>query len=155
MIIPLFETRLNDDFSTTLVKESEFSYEVEILNSPKVIVDMVNCLFDAKHKAEENIYLIPLNTGGRALGVCHLSKGTINASLLSPREVFIRALLCGASNIVLIHNHPSSRALPSLSDIEITKQIREAGDLINVPLKDHLIIGGNSYYSFKEHELLR
>lgn len=154
MIIPLFETKLNDDFSTTLVKENEFSYEVETLNSPQVIVDMVNHIFDAKHKAEENVYLIPLNTGGKALGVCHLSKGTINTSLLSPREVFVKALLCGAACVVLIHNHPSSRALPSLSDIEITKQIREAGNLLNVPLRDHLIIGGDSYYSFMEHELL-
>ena len=83
-----------------------------------------------------------------------LSIGTVNESLLSPREVFVQALKCKASHVMLLHNHPSGDALPSGQDILITKKIKEAGELVGIPLIDHIIIGDGCYTSLKEKGLL-
>ena len=79
-----------------------------------------------------------------------LSKGTVNASVISPREIFIEALRFHAVHIVLIHNHPSGDPTPSSQDIDITRTILEASLLIQIPLLDHIVIGDNKYVSLKE-----
>ena len=73
---------------------------------------------------------------------------------LNPREVFMRALLIGASSIVLCHNHPSGDPEPSRQDMEMTKRFKESGELLGLPVMDHIIIGGSDYYSFMENGLL-
>ena len=78
----------------------------------------------------------------------------MNASLISPRELFIEALNCGAVSIVLLHNHPSGDPTPSESDILLTKRIKDAGDLIGITLLDHIIIGNNCYISFSEQQMI-
>lgn len=83
-----------------------------------------------------------------------IGKGTVNNCLVCNREIFIRALLSGAVNIILCHNHPSGETTPSSEDIKITKAVSEAGKLIGITLLDHIIIGGDSYYSFDEFNLL-
>ena len=83
-----------------------------------------------------------------------LSIGTVNASLLSAREVFVQALKSQASYVMLLHNHPSGDAVPSGQDILITRKIREAGALMEVPLIDHIVIGDGLYTSLKEKGLL-
>ena len=83
-----------------------------------------------------------------------LSKGTISASLLAPREVFMRAVLIGAVQIILCHNHPSGNTVPSDNDFKLTERIKKAGELLNIPLADHIIIAKNNYLSFKEANLL-
>ena len=77
-----------------------------------------------------------------------LSHGTINYTVISPREVFIRLCLCGATNFILAHNHPSGDTIPSTADIELTQRIKEAGQLMNINLLDHVILGDSSF-SFK------
>lgn len=104
--------------------------------------------------AEEYCYLIALNSSFKTLGIFLISKGTVNVSLIAPREVFIRALLAGAVQIILCHNHPSGDTPPSRQDAELTKRIKETGELVGIPLADHIIIGGNTYFSFKEHGML-
>ena len=83
-----------------------------------------------------------------------LSIGTVNASLLSPREVFVRALKCQASSVILLHNHPSGDATPSREDLLVTGKIKETGELVEIPLIDHIIIGDGCYTSLKEKNLL-
>ena len=78
----------------------------------------------------------------------------MNASLISPRELFIEALNCGAVSIVLLHNHPSGDPAPSENDFYLTKRIKEAGKLIGIELLDHIIIGNNCYISFAQEKLL-
>jgi len=82
-----------------------------------------------------------------------LSKGTVNASFASPRELFIEALKMEAVNIILLHNHPSGDPTPSGNDIENTKRIMEAGKIIGINLIDHIIIGDNSYISLRKDGL--
>lgn len=154
MNITLYSAMIDDDYITSIVKEKEFPYHQSVIQTPQSVVDMMNCLFDLKHCAEENLYLLALTTKMRPIGVFHLSRGTIDCALINPREVFLKALFCGASHIILVHNHPSKWVEPSNADTSVTKQIKDAGTLLNIPLDDHIIIGGNDYFSFKENNLL-
>ena len=79
-----------------------------------------------------------------------LSLGTVNCTLLSPREIFLRALRWGAVNIMLLHNHPSGDPTPSGMDKEITERICKAGQILGIQLIDHLIIGDLSFTSLRE-----
>ena len=98
--------------------------------------------------------LLMLNTKARLIGETDISKGTVNASLVSPRELFIEALQKNAVSIILLHNHPSGDPTPSKEDILITKRIKEAGNLIGIELLDHIIIGNNCYTSLAEQNLV-
>lgn len=86
--------------------------------------------------------------------VFELSHGTVNMSVVSPREVFQKALLANAVGIVLLHNHPSGDCTPSKQDINVTKRLMESGDIIGVNVLDHLVIGRPGYFSLKENELV-
>ena len=101
--------------------------------------------------AEEYVYLICADTKCHISGVFELSHGSADSSVLKPREVFIRALLAGAVNIILVHNHPSGDPTPSRDDFQITGRIRESGKMIGVELIDHIIIGDPEYYSVTAH----
>ena len=83
-----------------------------------------------------------------------ISVGTVNASLISPREVFLCALAKQAVHIILLHNHPSGAPQPSMQDRLVTRRIAEGGALLGIQLSDHIIIGDNQYFSFKEEHLL-
>lgn len=98
-------------------------------------------------RAEEYLYIACPDGSSHCIGLCEVSHGTVNSSLVKGREVFQRALLMGAVSIVLIHNHPSSDTTPSNADIEATKNLIEAGKLIGVPVLDHLIVGRHGYTS--------
>lgn len=109
---------------------------------------------DLRHKEQEHMKLLLLNTKNRLVGESDISKGTVNAALVSPRELFIEALQKNAVYIILLHNHPSGDPSPSKSDILLTKRIREAGNLIGIELLDHIIIGNNCYISMAEEKLM-
>ena len=104
-----------------------------------------------RHEEVEKVLLLLLDTKLHLMEEYLLSKGTVNASLLSVREVFRHALKAGACKIVLLHNHPSGNCNPSMEDLSVTKKIMEAGKLLEIPLLDHLIVGDGCYLSLKEH----
>lgn len=81
-------------------------------------------------------------------------KGTVNASLVSPREIFLEALEIHAVNLVLVHNHPSGDATPSREDIQMTKRICQAGEMLGIQILDHIIIGDHCYSSMREKGIL-
>lgn len=95
----------------------------------------------------EMVYCMMLDT--KASLICDecISIGTVNASLLSPREIFTRALECHAVSIVLVHNHPSGDPAPSEEDLRITETVKRAGEIIGIRLLDHIIIGQKRYKS--------
>jgi DNA repair protein RadC len=109
---------------------------------------------EMRHHKQEHIKLLMLNSKSKLLGESDISKGTVNASLISPRELFIEALNKQAVSIILLHNHPSGDPEPSKTDFLFTKRVKEAGELIGIDLLDHIIIGDNCYSSFAEKELL-
>lgn len=103
-----------------------------------------------RHLEVEQVILIMTDGKNQFLKDCILSSGTVNMSLISPREIFMTALKTQAVHIILVHNHPSGDPTPSKDDIEITKKIHEASLIMNIPLVDHIIIGDNTYMSLKE-----
>lgn len=150
MRLTKYNVELDENLHNSLIKESASNYPVEKFTSPETITKMLCAVFQMDKKAEEYLYLLSLNTKGKLLGVFEVSHGTVNVSLVNPREIFIRALLTGASNIILAHNHPSGDITPSKDDLSTTKRIEECGKIMGVPLLDHLIIGNNSFYSMKQ-----
>lgn len=107
-----------------------------------------------RHRRTETVVLVCLDAKGQLLSEQRLSDGSVRMSLISPREIFLAALGCGAVNILLVHNHPSGDPTPSNADMELTGNVKELGDKMNIPLLDHIIIGDNRYISFKEASLL-
>ncbi len=109
---------------------------------------------DFRHEDQEHMVVMMLNTKNRLLGEQMISKGTANASMISPREIFLQALHYHAVSIIMIHNHPSGDPTPSQDDIRFTRRIQEAGEMIGIELLDHIIIGDRKYISLKECELM-
>ena len=95
--------------------------------------------------------LAMFDSGCRLLGDLLLSVGSVNTALVEPREVFLTALQCRAVHIILLHNHPSGAPVPSGEDDRATERVALCGRLLGIPLADHIIIGDNSYYSYREH----
>jgi DNA repair protein RadC len=109
---------------------------------------------DLRCLTTEHLVLVMLDSKCRLVKDMILSIGTVNASLITPREIFIEALRSNAVSIVILHNHPSGDATPSKNDLSVTKRIMEAGKLIGINLIDHIIIGDNTYTSLKEKEFM-
>lgn len=109
---------------------------------------------DLRIKEREELLLILLNTKNHLIYEEVLSRGTVNASLVSPREIFLEAFKYHAVSILLVHNHPSGDPTPSREDVSVTRRIKETGDLIGITLIDHVIIGDNKYVSMKERGIL-
>lgn len=103
-----------------------------------------------RHFEREKVLLLMTDNRNRLIAEHILSEGTVNASLISPREVFLTALRCGAVYIMLLHNHPAGDPAPGRQDIAVTERIKKAAELIEIPLIDHIIIGDKKYFSFKE-----
>ena len=94
--------------------------------------------------------ILCLTTKHRVIAYHEVSRGTLDSTLAHPREVFKAALLANAAAIVAGHNHPSGDPTPSRDDLDLTRRLAAAGDVLGVPMLDHIIIGDGRYYSFKE-----
>ena len=128
--------------------------EVDILNGIKLTnSELVFKFYKDKigDKNQEYFYCVYLDTSKRVIDDKLLFIGTINYSLVHPREVFKEAYLNGASSIICIHNHPSGNVFPSAQDIDITKNLISVGNMLGIKIVDHIIIGKNKYYSFFEN----
>jgi len=148
MKITVYKTRFNENKEIALVKEkSRYFPEIGCVDSQKNCVKMIEELFDASNLCEEHIWLVALNGARKVTGVFEVSRGTSTSSLVHPREIFLRAILVGAVSIILVHNHPSGVLFISEQDYEVTKRVKAVGELVGIPLDDHLIIGDFDYVS--------
>lgn len=107
-----------------------------------------------RHENVEYIMLLLFDSALHLIKETIVSKGTVYASLLSPREVYIHAFQSQAAGIMLLHNHPGGDPTPSENDLTVTERIFRTGMLTDIPLLDHIIIGDNTYFSFKESKLM-
>lgn len=107
-----------------------------------------------RYATHEHFWVILLNTKGKVMGIEKISEGSLNASVVHPREAYAPAIVQHAAAILAVHNHPSGDPSPSREDRELTKTLWETGKVLGIPLVDHLVIGDGIYYSFKEHGLL-
>jgi len=102
----------------------------------------------------EEMGLTMLDNSNQVIGWCRISIGGLTGTACDPRVVFFHALHCGACKIILAHNHPSGTLRPSDPDIRITEKIKNAGNLFDIQLLDHLILTADSYYSFADEGLI-
>lgn len=107
-----------------------------------------------RHETKEKLTAAMFDARNRFLGDEVISVGTVNASLVSPREIYLKALKCQAVNVIILHNHPSGEAKPSDEDIRVTLRVAECGRMLGINLADHIIIGDNSYTSLREKGIL-
>ncbi|MCI8515820.1 MAG: DNA repair protein RadC [Hungatella sp.] len=123
-----------------------------VFDNPRSVVEYY--MEEVRHLQQEHLYVMLLNVKNQLIRDLLISKGTVNASLASPREIFIQALRYQAVGIILVHNHPSGDPVPSREDCMLTRRVFEAGNLIEIQLLDHIVIGDNSFCSFKKEGML-
>lgn len=107
-----------------------------------------------RHEEQERLICVMLDTKNHFLGDVTVTIGTVNTSLISPRELFIEALAFHAVHLILIHNHPSGDATPSREDVSITRRIARAGELLGITLLDHIVIGDRQFVSFLKEGMM-
>lgn len=103
---------------------------------------------------QECVRLVSLNTKNYVISTKEVFKGSINTSIVHPREIFREAISVGAVSVILCHNHPSGDPTPSMEDINITKRVKSCGDIIGIELLDHVILGRNKFISLKEKGII-
>ena len=134
-----------------LVRETAPAYlKMRSMNSPSIVADTINDALNLKNEAQEVLACIYTNTKGHIAGIMEISRGTIDASMANPREIFKGALLHNAPSLIIIHNHPSGDTSPSSEDLKATERMVKAGKIMDIRVVDHLIIGGESYRSLRE-----
>lgn len=134
-----------------LVRETAPAYlKMRSMNSPETVVATMNDALSLRDEAQEVVACVYLNTKNHVAGIMEISRGTVNASLASPRDVFKGALLHNASSLIIVHNHPSGDATPSKEDLNLTRRMSEVGKLMDIPVLDHIIIAGNSHRSLRQ-----
>lgn len=152
-MIRKYAVELDEKRLPVMVEEEAQEYLIKQLNAPDKIAGMLNTCFKLDRKAEEHVYMIALDTKCNPLGIFEMGHGTVNKCVLNTREIFMRALLCGAVNIVIAHNHPSLDTRPSKEDDKLAARIKRAGKLMGIELLDFIIIG-YGVYSYSEKKVL-
>lgn len=136
----------------TMVKEKELPYAFEDVGRPEKIAALVQSVLEGADR--EYILVLSLDAGGKLAAIEVVSVGTVDNAIAEPREMFKHAILANAAGIVVTHNHPSGKCVPSDEDVEITKRMKKAGEILGIPLLDHIIVG-DGYLSFKEEGMLQ
>lgn len=142
-----------------IVRERPAVYGGESFDARSRIIgprDLVALVAPRLEIEEQEVFVaVSLDTQHRVLGLTEVSRGTVNQSLVHPREVFRTAIALGAAALVVAHNHPSGDATPSAADRTVTEQLIAAGKVLGLPVHDHIIIGApGKYVSFAEAGLL-
>ena len=131
-----------------LIKEGALVCDRKTIKTPEDAHQILQGYFAALPC--EHFIVMLLNTKNRVTAVSPVSTGSLNASIVHPRELFQRAILGNAASLILAHNHPSGDPTPSPEDIELTKRLVDAGKLLDISVLDHIIIGDGCFASLKE-----
>lgn len=134
------------------ISKSDLREEQIKIDSPQDVFNIFNN--ELSHLDVEKFYILILNASNIVKKKVEITSGTLNTSLISPREVFKPAIDSKAASIVIVHNHPSGNLDPSREDINVTKQLVEAGKILEIPVLDHIIIANNQFTSFVNRKLL-
>lgn len=128
-----------------------FSMETEELPTVRSPKDAASIFLSTlRYQQKEHFLVAHLNTKNQVLAVETISIGTLNASLVHPRELFKTAVRRSSASLILAHNHPSGDPKPSTEDLQLTRRLQQAGELMGIEVLDHLIIGGDQFISLKE-----
>lgn len=123
-----------------------------IINSPQDIAYLV--MEEMRYLDREHFRVVSLSTKNHVLGISSISVGSLNSSLVHPRECFKEAIRRNSNAIILLHNHPSGDPTPSREDIDVTRRLSDGGQILGIEVLDHVIIGDNRYISLKERGIL-
>ena len=121
------------------------------LQTPEDIVNLISGKL--KNKKKEYFLAILLDTRNQLIKIAEISVGSLDSSIVHPREVFKEAISASAASVIFVHNHPSGDTEASEDDVALTKRLAEAGEIVGIDVLDHIIIGGNSYVSLKRQGL--
>lgn len=153
--IKCYSLKKDRDKNLALVCEDVVKYEgAQVLDSPNAVYNFIKETLHLEEYAEENLYAIGVSASGGVTGFFKISQGTSNSSLTNPAGIFRRLLLDNSSSFFMVHNHPSNRVEPSQADLQMTNNLKKAGKMLEIPLLDHIIVGEESYYSFREKDLI-
>ncbi|MDR3288103.1 MAG: DNA repair protein RadC [Peptococcaceae bacterium] len=123
-----------------------------VIHTPQDVAHLV--MEEMRNLDREHFRVVTLNTKNHVLGVSPISVGSLNASLVHPRECFKEAIRRNANAIILLHNHPSGDPTPSKEDLEVTGRLTDGGKLLGIHVLDHVIIGDHQYISLKEEGMI-
>ncbi|NPV81841.1 MAG: JAB domain-containing protein [Firmicutes bacterium] len=140
-------------YSIKLVKSKTVPYDSTgvSINNASIAAEVARLYYSGTDREIFSVLL--LNTKNQLIGANIVSVGNLNSSLVHPREVFKPAILANALQIILVHNHPSGDPTPSREDIEITRRMIQAGNLLDIPVIDHIILAEDRYASIRERGL--
>lgn len=130
-----------------LVKEKDFDYDIQKLSSTSSTVQYLNEIEQLDKSAEERFFVVCLDIKNRIVAYSEIAKGGTDICPFDMKTIFKVALSCNSSKIIVAHNHPSGIAEPSKYDFDTTEKIRQACEIMNVTLLDHIVIGEDSYAS--------
>ena len=134
-----------------LVREGTDLYEPVTISRPQEAYDFLK---NVRHYDRESLYSIMLDAGNHIIGCEEVSRGSLNTTRTHPREIYKSAILSNALGILLAHNHPSGILEPSAEDVEFTRAVARAGEIIGIELYDHVIVTDTGYTSLRERGLL-
>lgn len=137
-----------------LVREKQIRYDFKAITCSESAFKILTDVLHLDKQVEEVIHLLCLDTKNNIVGVFEVARGILNSSVISTREIFKRAILSNSASIIIAHNHPSGDVEPSEDDIKVTKEFKNAGKLLGIPLLDHIIVGDGTYYSFLERRMM-
>ena len=130
-----------------ILEKNNCSVNIDLSSSEK-IYNFLKKYIKLDKEPEEVLFLICLNNKSQLVNCFEVSRGTLTESITTPREVLKRAIISNVKNIVIAHNHISGNVIPSEKDIDFTKKINKACDIVDLKLLDHIIVGNDMYYSF-------
>ena len=143
--VPRFDVRLVRDGRVATL-------EPTIIRRPEDTLPVLEA--ELSELAYERFIALALNTKNHVTAVLPVSSGSLNASIVHPRELFQRAILANCASLILAHNHPSGDPAPSPEDLALTRKLIDAGLLLDIPVLDHIVLGYGRFVSFKERGLL-
>jgi len=144
----VFLKKIEARYSKECVREdAPEGFATTRFTSPSQVYQMFS---ELRSEAKEHFITLHLDGKNRIVAMDKVSSGSLNQSIVHPREVFKTALLSSAASIILIHNHPSGDPAPSQEDIEVTRRLTEAGGILGIKVLDHIVVG-NTYHSFTEN----
>nr|WP_315110220.1 JAB domain-containing protein [Clostridium intestinale] len=142
-----------DIVSIKMIRESSMLYEIRRINQPDDAVGIARKFLDDADR--EQLLVCSVDTKNQPTSISVVSIGSINSSIVHPREVFKTAILSNAASIIVFHNHPSGDTTPSKEDINVSLRLKESGKILGIDLLDHIIIGAEgSFCSIKQRGII-
>ena len=140
-------------FRLSLIKDHTISYaKASLILSPLDVYELIKEYLQGPDR--EYFIVLFLDSRSEVIGMNTVSVGTLTESLVHAREVFKGAILANAASIIVVHNHPSGAAFASEADISVTSKLKDAGRIIGIPVEDHIVLGDETFFSFRQHGLL-